>query len=226
MKLVLRSLVIIYFVMAMQVANAMEVVQLKSDTDLHPMGWISGSLSFKGGTTITINEFGEVISGVLTHYERLHPAADFANCIGTVDPADIDCVVFTRGTTVTFNEVGEVLEGTLGENASIRMMGKNGHFGLASNSYIKFNPITRGVEVGMLNGHTYFRPTGWKNIPNSTETAGYLLFKHGTVVKLNDKGEVQSGTIEKEIKLYTVDGKMKKFEKGTFINFNEKGQAY
>lgn len=226
MRLVLRSLVVIYFMMTMHVVNAMETIQLKSDTNLHPMGWVSGSLNFKGGTTVTINEYGEVISGMLTHYERLRPAVDLASSDSSPDAANMGYAPFKPGVTITFNEVGEVIEGTLGENTNIRSMGKDGRFVFASNSYVKFNSVTRGVETGTLYGNTYFRPNGWKHIPDSLATAGYLKFKHGTVVKFNTKGEVLSGTLAEETKLYTVDGKMKIFVPETLINFNELGQAY
>ena len=62
-----------------------------------------------------------------------------------------------------------------------------------------------------LGSDSYLRPVGWQqilteNYTNSTACAGFVEFKVGKTIVLNEKGEVVKGTLNKDTKLLSEDG--------------------
>lgn len=212
-------------------ANAALITKkLDEDTKLVPPGVMSvGSIPvFKKGTTVTLNENGEVIEGTL--------ASDpWLNCVSFQFDEDGKHYfrqygyVFRPGTKVTFNNKGEVVKGTFSHNDNRVGI----EVPISGRSKIKLRPLTEvtfhtnGVLArGTIDEYSgiYLRPIGWQQIRNSTDnTGGFVKFDCGTIIELNDKGEVTKGTLKNDTKLISADGNPKVYEAGTAIEFNDIG---
>ena len=70
------------------------------------------------------------------------------------------------------------------------------------------------------------RPAGWlQNKTLSDNISGFVLFKEGKTIELNDKGEVTKGTLNQETKLLSSDGTIKVYEADTTVEFNNTGMV-
>lgn len=212
-------------------ANAALVTKiLDEDTKLLPPGITSVSSIpvFKKGTTVTLNENGEIIEGVL--------ATDpWLNCV----PLEYEengmryfrqyGYVFREGTKVTFNDKGEVFKGTFSHNHDIKIA-----VPINARNYVTLKPLSevRIHSNGVLASGTlkawqgiYLRPLGWQQIRNLTDnTGGLVSFKDGTLIELNTNGEVTKGTLNKDTMLPSPTG-IKGFKENTMVEFTEKGIA-
>lgn len=181
-----RILIILALVLLVSLSQSeAATVKLEKNTEMHPQGWVAGKMLFKAGTEVTLNDKGEVISGILKHYTFLKPAAR----------SYYNLQEFESDTIVTFNERGEVMSGTLAGDTDF-MIVKNipPYITFKSSTPIVFN-LDGGVAIGTLNNDTYFRPVGWEN--NSEESAGFIKYKAGTELAFNNKGEVVSSKSKK-----------------------------
>ncbi len=200
---------------------------LEEDTKLVPPGLmaIDSIPVFKKGTTVTLNDNGEVIEGTL--------ASDpWLNCVALLYEENGRRYfrqygyVFREGTKVLFNNKGEVVKGTFSHNHNIKIA-----VPINGRSYIMLRPLTEATFH--LNGvlasgtidlyaKTHLRPVGWRQINNSDNPGGFVQFKDGTLIELNDKGEVIKGTLNKDSKLLSPGG-TKVYEEGTTVEFDDKG---
>lgn len=212
--------IILFFLVTLNV-QAVEIT-LEQDTNLHPQGWVSGTLKFKKGTAV-LNERGEVVSGIMKDYERLRPAG-WSTLIG-IDGNYIDgasSIHYAPG-LVVFNERGEIISGILATTAGISLYNGNFPYVYFKNELI-FNP-DRSVSKGSLSYDTYLRPLGWsKQTWPIVIQSGFIKFKNDKQVVLS-KGEVVSGTLAQDTELMTTNGKRKLFEAGTLVTFNANGEA-
>lgn len=181
-------------------------ITLKEDTEMHPQGWIAGSLNFKGGTTVIINDFGEVISGIMSvnYQEQLEPAGKAVITNISVVGGDIQRHHGKIGyrdsiAPVVFNSRGQVINGALGADTLVWLCDKHLPGLLAKGGTILTFTDDGAVRSMTLARDTYLRPLEWKvlNLPN----AGFLKFKAQTVVVFTDRGEVKSGTLAESAKI-------------------------
>ncbi len=185
---------------------------------------------FMKGTTVTLNEYGEVLEGTLSSTQELLCVAGgtiyyryYHN--GSMVPTRL--LLFQSGTKVVFNEKGEVTKGTLAAGGSEAIP-------ISPSNYID---VKVGSEVsfhgnGMLASctfkfPTYIRPVGWQQnltagYTNKFAGPGFIEIKDETTVELNEKGELLKGTLNKDAKLPSPNG-IKVYEAGTTVEFDDKG---
>lgn len=198
---------------------------LEKDSELHPFGWMGGYLAFKGGTTVNLNDNGEVITGILKCDEEIRCVGGDRILIRRLPTMSLGYVKFKGGTdeAVTFNERGEVIAGRLAEPMDIRPLSGGGeiHF---EDKYIAFHK-NGAVATGTLRPGTYLRPVGWLNVFKITNDAGYIKFKAETVVMFNDKDEIEEGTLANDTKLRSINGENMLYKAGSVVRFNEVGDV-
>lgn len=227
---------------------------LDNDTLITPPGLVVATRDdipkFKKGTAVTLNMYGEVLEGVLAEnislpYETgMSRDSARATSMYYTPPQIIfvpsyqDKMPTTRvlpfkgGTKVFFNEKGEVIRGTInGPDQRIDLNPSN-HIMVAEGE-ISFHKNGM-VAICTLGDDTYLRPVGWSEILSENFTGGaacpgFVEFKAGKPVLLNDKGEVIKGTLKKDTKLRWVSPLslnavgIKVFEAGTTVEFDDKG---
>jgi len=191
---------------------------LDKDTNLHPQGWTAGTLVFKGGTQATLNDQGEVITGVLKNYENLRPATDsFFSFTQWGTAHRPGCISFKGDTgATTFNTQGYVSSGTLGEDTEFSVYNH-------TEPYIYFKFCTNitfdqngNIKSGTIKFDTFLRPVGWHNFLPADDNAGFIKFKSGTEVLFGPEGQVSSGSIAQDFS--TVSGQT--FKAGSMLQFD------
>jgi len=184
---------------------------------------------FKKGTTVILNERGEVLEGTLTDSVRFYcvPLKYEVDGIRYLKSCSYE---FKADTKVTINDKGEVVKGTLGHNR-----GEWIWVPLSDNSSLEVPPLTEvsfhpnGIlATGTLGTHfnTYLRPVGWIRLLTKDLTdskSGFVEFKAGTAIELNDKGEVTKGTLNLDAKLLSPSGNIQVYEAGSTVEFDDKG---
>lgn len=229
---------------------------LDHDTRIMPPGFIVAASfeipNFKKGTVVTLNMYGEVLEGILAEdidlpYETgttqnsvkptamayVAPQFVFVPSYTNTTPTN-RVLPFKGGTKVAFNDKGEVIKGTLnGYNQNI-VINPTNHISV-SEGEISFHKNGM-LALCTLASDSYLRPVGWsqiltENFTDSTACSGFVEFKAGKPMLLNDKGEVIKGTLSKNTKLRSflrlnigVAG-IKSFEAGTTVEFDEDGIA-
>ena len=215
---------------------------LDIDTRITPSGTITISQSnmptFKKGTTVILNEYGEVIEGTLSS-DKIFPCVargpfyyDYFNEYKLIPFSPNRLLNFKGGTRVIFNDKEEVIKGTLADNAEIPIT--IGNSIRVSKGEISFH--NNGIPAFFtLGSNTYLRPLGWqKNLEagytkktNDAEFVincpGFVEFKEGMQIELNDKGEVLKGTLNKDTNLLSPIGNIKLYEAGTTVEFDDQG---
>jgi hypothetical protein len=165
---------------------AKEII-LTENTELHPQGWTSGTLPFKGGTKVILNENGEVVSGILINYAHWLLPAGHANTYIKEQTIYRGTILY-RGdiTPVTFSKRGHVLSGSLGDITVVKLFKD-------SFPYVEFALGTMlifredgSVESGTLGEDTYLK---------TAATGKFEKYKGRTEVTFNEKGEVTSGKL-------------------------------
>lgn len=235
-------------------ADAAQVTRtLEENTRITPPGVIVAKRSeipmFKKGTVVTLNEYGEVLEGILAEgislpYETGKGQGQDAMKSSYTPPTYMyvpmyvdsgpryRVLPFKGDTRIVFNDRGEVVFGAIdGANQSI-MLNYSNHL-LVADGEISFHK--NGMLASCtLNDDSYLRPAGWQQLLNEnykdgTACPGYVEFKGRKPVKLNEKGEVLSGTLDKDTKLIGYNkfsaGVAAKvvYEAGTEVEFDSKG---
>lgn len=221
---------------------------LNEDTKITPPGIIVATLAeipmFKKGTDVTLNEYGEVIKGILAEkislpYETGTPDSvrktSYTPSIPIFIPIEASntqlqyrVLPFKGGTEVIFNNKGEVIKGTIsGSNERIELNPVN-HI-LVSSGEISFHKNGM-VATCTLAKDSCLRPVGWPEILTENYTAGnacpgLVEFKGKKPIELNEKGEVVKGTLSKDTRLLPApyDSRKKIYEAGTTVEFDDKG---
>lgn len=197
---------------------------------------------FKKGTIVTLNEYGEVLEGILAvdvslPYETGASKDSAKQASYTPLPmpfyvfSNTETMLTTRflsfksGTKITFNDKGEVIKGTL--NSSKQSIVLN----LATSIQVAEGEVSfhkNGMlATGTLANDSYFRPVGWSQIltendTNNSACSGFVEFKAKHPIVLNDKGEVVKGMLNKETKLLSPSG-IKVYEAETTVEFDDEG---
>lgn len=181
---------------------------LDQDTDFHPQGWTSGTLRFKQGSQVELNDGGEIIAGVLKYNEVLHSLGR-----GTHLLVISNYFEYKAGTKITFDERGFVSSGTIGQDAYIYLI-------YISEPQVRFQGGTiisfdkdGNVINGTLNKDTSLRPVCWQTLQKD---AGYITFKTNTEVTFGPNAKVIKGTIANDL---TVNGIT--YPAGTTLLFSE-----
>lgn len=220
---------------------------LDEDTRITPPGVIVATLDdipmFKKGTVVTLNEYGEVLKGILAKNvnlpyetgasESIRQASSYTPSIPIFIPYSVDAkpkyrvLPFKGGTEVIFNAKGEVIKGTISSsNESIELNPVN-HI-LVSNGEVSFHKNGM-VATCTLAKDSYLRPVGWpqiltENFTDTTACSGLVEFKGKTPIELNEKGEVVKGTLSKDTRLLPApDVRKKVYEAGNTVEFDDKG---
>lgn len=183
---------------------------LDKDTELHPQGWTSGSLLFKQGSSVELNDQGEVVSGVLKSNAILHAIGRGRFDINPIS----NYLYFKSDSALRFDEQGFVISGTLADDTYLFLI-------YISEPQVKFQGGTtilfsRSGDVlkGTLNKDTSLRPSGWKIfLPNN---AGFLTFKAGTEVTFGPAAQIIKGTIASDLALSGIT-----YPAGTTLQFSE-----
>ncbi len=224
---------------------------LEQNTRITPSGVIVAQRAdipmFKKGTVVTLNEFGEVLEGTLA--EDIDLPYETGIAMNTVKPSytppptvfvpytveappKYRVLHFKGDTRVLFNAKGEVINGTLSGPDKISL-NENNRLSVTSGEIIFHkNGLPATCTLG---ADTYLRIVGWQQVltDNFTDTIacpGYVEFKGGKLVKLNENGEVTMGTLSKETKLlankpFSPPGVVikKAFQAGTTVELDGKG---
>lgn len=262
---VLTSIMLMFFLFCPDAHAARNSKTLDEKTRITPPGVIVAIRAnipmFKKGTAVILNDFGEVIEGILAEninlpYETgnsqnsvratvFMPGPQAPIFIPQPTPApppvfipysaidmtpQIRVLSFKGGTKVVFNDRGEVVKGTVSTSQTINLNPANQIS--VSEGEISFHPNGM-LATCTLDKDSYLRPVGWSQIltDNFTERiacSGFVEFKGGKPIELNDKGEVVKGTLNNDTKLYLSstfdDSSFKKLHKaGTTVEFNDKG---
>lgn len=227
-KLLTGTVLIVLFLFHVEIIYAASITKnLDEDTKLIPPGYkaIRFLPEFRKGTTVTLNEGGEVLEGTLATDPYLHCVPLQYEVDGRVHFIEYG-YVFRDGTKIMFNDKGQVVKGTFSHNTGLFIK-----VPLNGNSELQLRPLTEisfhpnGIMAkGTLDAYaaTYLRPVGWQKIIGFSDKAGYVLFKEWTEIELNDKGEVIKGTLSTDTKLISSSGP-KVFEAGTTIEFDNNG---
>lgn len=214
---------------------------------------------FKKGSVVTLNDLGEVLEGILAENISLpyESGNSHDSAKATYAPAPPPVIIipspapppifipysvtdmtpqirvlsFKSGTKIVFNDRGEVIRGTISADQTITLNPVNRIS--VSKAEISFH------ENGMvasctLASNSYLRPVGWSQILTDNFTdriacSGFVEFKAGKPIQLNDKGEVIKGTLNQDTKLISVNALIpeanakKLYEAGTAVEFDDKG---
>jgi hypothetical protein len=220
------------------------------ETKFHPQGWTVGDfIEFKKGTTITLNELGEVISGVLAKDTFLYPRGwarvinDYYYITAYSDPIPYgyrfhhrlvdrsynmaipgyNHLQFKGGTAVTFSQSGDILTGTIVGTAVLRLVeGKYGFISCRANSVLTFYD-SGAIQSAVLAEDTYLRPFNWQKLLRQPEAAGFVKFCANKPITFNETGDVVTGTLKEPAKLVAGDGQIKEFAANTAVRFTEQG---
>lgn len=191
---------------------------LDRDTALHPQGWSAGTLMFKGGTQVTLNENGEAVTGIMCNSESLITAGmAFAFQAGMIIEEKNLYHISFKGDPypISFNEKGEVISGTLNHFYWIRLLGKTDPPVRFKNSAIAFYP-DGSVKQGTLDDSYEIRPAGWRNFLPLDDNAGFIKFQAGTEVVFGPGAQVIKGTIANDLMVNGV-----RYSAGTTLQFSE-----
>lgn len=222
---------------------------LTKNEELYPQGWSVGAqVKFKKGTTVSLNEKGAVITGVLASDTYLRPqgwqrvindysleasyaASNFfsphwihGGTIYNMAVPSYGHIRYQDGTAVTFSEQGTVLSGTIVDETTVGIgEGQYGFVVFKKDSELHFYD-NGAVKTGTLSENTKLHPVGWENNTVDMENAGFIEFKAKSVVNLTPTGEVISGTAKKALQ-WKNEGAEIELPADTVINFTEKGAA-
>lgn len=242
---------LIIFCQIVAVAAAPITKTLDQNTRITPSGVLVAKRAqipmFKKGTVVTLNEFGEVQEGTLA--EDIDLPYETGLSLSTVRtayappptvfvpysveaPPKYRVLPFKTDTKVVFNEKGEVINGTL-SGRDVISLNENNRLAVSTGEIIFHK---NGMPATCtLDGDAYLRIVGWQqvlteNFSDTVACPGFVEFKGGKPVKLNEKGEVTMGTLNKETKLlankaFSPPGVIikKVFEAGTTVEFDDKG---
>lgn len=189
------------------------------DIDLHPQGWVSGgTLKFKPGSQVELNERGEIISGVLKYNEYLRSVGKGDEIRGSLDPQRPTPSNFLpfkgNNSIITFDEHGLVISGTLVNSVYIYLTpDTEPQIKFRGNTFVLFDK-NGNLKTGTLNEDYYLCPLGGNSF--LPPTAGFIKFKAGTEVVFGANAQVIRGTIANDL---TVNGI--NYPAGTILQFSE-----
>lgn len=173
-------------------------------TDLQPQGWTSGTLAFKSGSNVELNEKGEVVSGVLKYNEYLRSVG-----IGYSMGSDTPARLYYKGNDATtiFDDHGRVISGTLaGHYNYIYLIPYYEPLVLFKTGTTILFDKNGNVLKGTLRDDTILRPTGLKSVK----------FKSGTEVIFGANAQVIKGTIANDLAVNGIT-----YPAGTTLQFSE-----
>lgn len=219
-----------------------KTITLDKDTKLVPQGFtVADDIKFKKNTTVTLNDNGEVIEGVLASDTYLRPtgwkklvsnyyyvessAGFFPPRFffhpfrpGLIIPAD-GHVRYMGNKPITFAEDGTVLSGMIDNDVVLQLSDKGYGFVRFKNDTILTFYNNGKIKSGTLAEATKLRPVGWEhNLLD--ESAGFLEFKSGSSISFAENGLVTSGTLTKKALWHQADGTTKELAAKTPVSFN------
>lgn len=226
-------------------AFANKTLTLDKDTKLVPQGWtVADDTKFKKNTVVTLNDDGQVISGVLASDTYLRPAGwkNLASNYyyvessagffpprffyhpfrpGLVIPAD-GHVRYMGNKPVTFAKDGTVLSGTI-DNDVVLQLSDNGYgfVRFKNDTLLTFDEDGK-VQSGTLAEATKLRPLGWQHNLRG-ESAGFVEFKSGTKISFDANGFVTSGSLKEKTLWHHADGSEKELEAKAPVTFTADG---
>jgi len=215
MKRILAFVLVLMLIPAIALCSTTKV--LDKDTDLRPQGWTSGALTFKQGSSVELNDLGQVITGVLKENTySLRPAGvAYVSLAMYVYPPYHSWYIYYQGDrSVTFDEYGWVLSGTISSDTDAYLVPNVDPLVRFKKKTVLLFDINRNVVNGTICDDTFLCPAGWgKFLANSS---GILKFKAGTEVVFDSNAQVIKGTIANDL---TVNGTT--YPAGTTLQFSE-----
>lgn len=208
-----------------------ETILLDKTTRLTPQGWTAidaDDIKFKKNTSVTLNETGQVVKGVLSSNTYLRPRGfkslandhfyvegvndffpvrffrPFLHRHGVVLPA-YGHVRYKADSTVVFAEDGTVLEGSIDHEVILQIQpDRYGFVRFKSGGVLSFYP-SGAVKAGLLDKDTLLRPVGWeRNL--AAGNAGYMEFKSGSYISFTEEGLVNQGAPKQDTPWKNSDG--------------------
>ncbi len=200
-SILLKSLIgtiLIAFLCQVSFVNAAQITKtLVEDTKITPPGVMAiywrEIPTFKKGTTVILNEYGEVIEGTLESYAELpcvsgepfyYRHSYEAISINIVEPNRIR--TFKAGTKVTFNSKGEVIKGTIGEIIASVPISQTSYIAVKKDTEVSFHGNGM-IATCTLDYNTYLRPIGWQqnltaSYTNKLACPGFVEFKEKKII--------------------------------------------
>lgn len=207
-------IILLAFMLIPSIALCSTTRLLDQDTDLRPQGWAGGSLKFKQGSTVELNERGEVISGALVYRHDLRPTGQAWVSRGSIAPYHSWYIYFAGNSSIIFDERGRVLSGTLGEDVDAYLIPNvEPLIKFRQGTVISFDKLGNLIS-GTLDRDLFLCPAGWRTFLPSN--GGILKFKAVTEVVFGPYAQVVKGTIENDL---TVNGIT--YPAGTTLQFSE-----
>ena len=220
MKKLFALILVFLFVPAIALCSTAKI--LDQDTELRPQGWTSGALKFKQGSTVELNDRGQVITGVLkedTYVLRPAGVAYVSLAMYVTPPYHSWYIYFQGGQSVTFDERGRVLSGTISSDTDAYLIPN-------ADPLVRFKKKTilnfdrnGNVTNGTICDDTFLSPAGWEKFLNNS--SGILKFQAGTEVVFGPNAQVLKGTIANDL---TINGKI--YPAGTRLQFSESDYPY
>ena len=224
-----------------------KTITLDKDTKLVPQGWtVADDIKFKKNTTVTLNDNGQVVEGVLASDNYLRPtgwkslASNYYYVESSagffpprffyhpfrpalVIPAD-GHVRYCGNKPISFAADGTVLSGTI-DNDVVLQLSDTGY------GFVRFKNDTEltfyangSVKRGTLAEATKLRPVGWQyNLQD--ESAGFVEFKGGTAIAFDEAGLVAAGTLNKKALWHNAAGSSQELVAKVPVDFSEAGAS-
>jgi hypothetical protein len=193
------------------------VKALEKDTKLALPGRnVTYLLSFNRGP-VTLNEYGEVLEGTLTHTSYILSNGKVIEIAG--------------GKPVQFSEKGDLLKGTLVVNTDMpfRFADESVYVGLQWNTqFVYHNNGTLASATIAGQSYTLAKPSSWKQLVNLNNNdkehcAGYIALEGGTVAEFNQQGFLTKCTLKNDTNLISADGTVKLYNANTQVEFDDQG---
>ena len=222
-----------------------KTIVLDKDTKLVPQGWtVADDIKFKKNTSVTLNDNGQVVGGVLAGDNYLRPTGwkNLASNYyyvessagffpprffyhpfrpGLVIPAD-GHVRYCGNKPITFAADGTVLSGTIDNDVVLQLSDTGyGFVRFKNDTELSFYANGR-VKKGTLAEATKLRPIGWQyNLQD--EGAGFVEFKGGTAISFDEAGLVSAGTLNKKTLWYNAADSSQELTAKVAVDFAEAG---
>ena len=223
-----------------------KTITLDKDTKLVPQGWTvaDDDLKFKKNTSVTLNEDGQVVQGVLAKAAYLRPAG-WKNLVsnyyyvessagffpprffyhpfrpGLIIPAD-GHVRYMSNKPVNFAADGTVSSGTIDNDVVLQLSDKGyGFVRFKNDTELTFYADGK-IKSGTLAEATRLRPLGWQHNLQD-ESAGFIEFKSGCAISFDELGLVTNGSLNKKVLWYKADGSPQELVAKAPVEFTAEG---
>lgn len=212
-----RILIVVMVLMLIPVTAFCSTTKvLDRETELRPQGWTAGALKFKQGSTVELNDRGQVITGVLKEdtYTLRPTGVAYVSLAMYVQPPRYSWYIYFTGGPITFDERGWVLSGTISSDTDTYLIPNVDPLVRFKKKTIILFDRNRNVVRGTICDDTFLCPAGWEKF--LTNSSGILKFKAETEVVFGADAQVIKGTIADDLAVNGIT-----YPAGTTLQFSE-----